>query len=148
VTAARPEKFNRELAASLAKMKRLMSDLPTLYAWAYNASSERVVRESVGKIHSGAVSTPTEQIVGDPLDRRRPGAQARIRAALESAPGQLANAENALVELERRIMAAMDGLDPHERPEPMRYPISVSQAELDDAKAAQKRRIDRGEGVA
>lgn len=148
MTAPTPRQFDAAVAQTLARLRQRLEDLPELYLRAYGAGHERVVRDSVGKITKGSVATPTEQIVGDPLDPLRPGAQAAVRRACERAPRHLADAENALGAIEREIFRALDRLDPHEGFAQLRYPITVTQAELEEAKAAQQRRHERGEGVA
>ena len=148
MSAPTPRQFEAELARSLARISQRMADLPALYRWAYGASSDRVVRDSAGKITKGGVADPTGQIVGDPLDPQRPGAQRRIRKTLEDAGGHLAAAENAITAIEREIGLAMDRLDPREGFEQLRYPITVSRADLEDSHAAQARRLERGEGIA
>jgi hypothetical protein len=102
-------------------------------------SLERSVRESAGKISHG-MSDPTVEVVGDPLDPKRPGAQAALRKKLENAPKRLVEAENILSSIEKDIRHAMDKLDPPERFEPTRYPITTTEAERRESKEAQDRR--------
>lgn len=146
MTAPTPRQFDLAVALALVHIRQRLADLPELYARAYGASHERVVRDSAGKISRGSVSDPTTEIVGDPRDRQRPGRQRAIRATLEAAEGHLADAENAIAAIEASILRAMDRLDPHEGFELPRYPITVSRAELEESQAAQARRLERGEG--
>lgn len=145
MTAPTPRQFDQAVALSLSRIRGRLAELPELYAVAYEASGWKVVRDSAGKISRGSVSDPTAEIVGDPRDPQRPGRQRAIRAALEGAEGQLANAENSLGEIERRILKAMDGLDPRETWEPTRFPITVTHQEMEVFYAAQVRRKARGE---
>lgn len=146
MTAPTPRQFELAIAQTLARLRRHMAELPEIYERAYGASHDRVVRASTGKITKGR-SDPTEQIVGDPLDAQRPGAQAAIRRALERAPKKLAELENDLVSIEREISRAMDRLDPAQGFEPLRFPVSATNADLDEARAAQERRVARGEAM-
>lgn len=128
-------------------MLRRLADLKLLYCGeqgdnadsAYSMSLEKAVRGSAGKISHG-MSDPTLEVVGDPLDKKRPGAQAALRKVLERAPKRLAEAENILSAVEADIRRAMDRLDPAETFEPIRYPITITQDELRESKDAQERR--------
>lgn len=102
-------------------------------------SLDRAVRGSAGKITHG-MSDPTAEVVGDPLDKKRPGAQAALRKVLERTPKRLAEAENILASAEGDIRRAMDRLDPAETFEPLRYPITTTEAERRESKEAQDRR--------
>lgn len=147
MTAPTPRQFEIDVARTLARLKRHLAELPLLYEQAYGASHDRVVRASAGKITKGR-SDPTEQIVGDPLDPLRPGAQAAIRRALERAPKKLAELENEVLSIEREISRTLDRLDPAPGFEPLRFPVSASNADLDESRAAQARRRARGEDIA
>jgi len=145
VTAPTPRQFQLAIARTHANIKSKLAELPDLYERAYGAAGWQVGRESVGKISRGGISKPLEGIVGDPLDARRPGAQAGIRRALERAEKQLAEAENSVAAISRDIEKAMDRLDPKETFQALRYPISVTNEELGDLREAKARRLGRGE---
>jgi hypothetical protein len=142
MTALRPDQFDKLLAQHRHGIERKLADLGKAYRDAYGASLERVVRENAGKVMSGGASDPTATITGDPLDPQRPGIQAAIRRTLEAAPKSLTDAENTIASVEAKIAKAMDRLDPREGFEAMRYPISVSHADLEESRAAQERRMN------
>jgi hypothetical protein len=146
VTAPTPRQFEREIAETHARIKKTLAELPGLYSWAYGASGWQIGRESVGKISRGGISKPLESIVGDPLDRKHPGAQAGIRRTLERAKTQLADAENSITAIRRDIEKAMNKLDPREVFEPLRYPFSIKEEELKVLHEAKARREGRGNG--
>jgi hypothetical protein len=145
MTAPTPRQFQLKIAQTHARIKHQLSELPDIYERAYNASAWQVGRESVGKIARGGISKPLEGIVGDPLDKRRPGRQAAIRRKLEEAEKHLADAESAIATIEREINKAMNRLDPPETFEALRNPISIMKDELEDLLEAQVRRRQRGE---
>lgn len=147
MTPPTPRTFARTCDATAENMLRRLADLKLLYCGeqgdnadsAYSMSLEKAVRGSAGKISHG-MSDPTLEVVGDPLDKKRPGAQAALRKVLERAPKRLAEAENILSAVEADIRRAMDRLDPAETFEPIRYPITITQDELRESKDAQERR--------
>lgn len=151
MTLLKPPTFDKVCDSTASDIKRRLDDLKVLYrgdqddGGAYEMSLERTVRGSAGKISHG-VSDPTLEIVGDPLDKQRPGAQAALRRILERAPKRLAEAENILASVEADIRRAMDRLDPAETFEPLRYPITITQDEFAESKAAQDRRREEGHG--
>lgn len=145
MTAQRPDQFARTAERTRLHIDEQLRLLVELYRIAHDASLERVVRENAGKVMSGSAADPTAMITGDPLDRLRPGAQAAIRKTLERAPKKLAEAENAVAAVEREIARALDRLDPRDGFDPLRYPISVSNADLELLHEAQRRRIERGD---
>lgn len=146
MTAQRPDQFARSVQRTRIHLDSQLRQLVELYRIAHDASLERVVRESAGKVMSGSASDPTAAITGDPLDKLRPGIQAAIRRTLERAAKQLAELENSVHAIEREIAKSLDRLDPKDGFDPLRYPISVSNADLDELQAAQQRRKERGEG--
>lgn len=152
MTVPTPRAFERTCDAAAESLAHRLNDLKLLYCGdqddggAYHMSLERTVRGSAGKIRHG-MSDPTTEIVGDPLDKQRPGAQAALRRALERAPKRIQEAENILSSLEGEIRKAMDRLDPAETFEPLRYPITVTQAELADSQSAQDRRRAGSDGA-
>lgn len=145
MTAPTPRQFDIILAQAHARITDEMKQLPELYSLAHGASVWKVSREQGGKISRGGVSKPTEAIVGDPRDPRRPGAQAGIRKALERAEKHLADAENAVVAARVDIEKAMDRLSPRETFVHERTPFSVNKAELEVLGEARLRRRERGE---
>lgn len=147
MTAMTPARFNRVVSESFANMKRLYEELPAMYEQAYLASHSQAVRAEGGKVMTGRPSNPTEQVVGDPLDAKRPGAQAAIRRQLEGAPKKLAMAENSVSAVEKTIAAAMDRLDPRAGFEALRYPRTASDADLEESAAAKERRKERKEDI-
>lgn len=142
-----PARFDRVLAECMANIKRMLEELPEVYERAYLASHSQARRAEGGKIMSGGPSNPTEQIVGDPLDAKRPGSQASIRRQLELAPRKLVNAENSISAIEKSVSKAMDRLDPRAGFEALRFPRTASQADLDESAAAQERRKERKEDL-
>jgi hypothetical protein len=147
MTAMTPARFERVCAESFANIKALYAELPELYERAYLASHSQAVRAEGGKVMTGRPSNPTEQVVGDPLDPKRPGAQASIRRTLELAPRKLANAENSVSSIEKAVSTAMDRLDPRETPVALRFPRTASDADLEESAEAKKRRKDRHEDI-
>lgn len=145
MTALTPKQLDATLAYTLSRLKRGMAELPDLYRWAYGASHERVVRETAGR--SPGPADPTGSTVGDPLAARLAG-RAAVRRTLERVPKKLAEIENTLTAIEREIARAMDRLDPREGFEPLRYPISVKDEELEESREAQARRRERREHIA
>jgi hypothetical protein len=152
VTVATPRVFIEKCDTAGENMLRRLADLKVLYGGelgdpddngAYGMSLEQAVRGSAGKITHG-MSDPTVAVVGDPLDPKRPGAQAALRKVLERAPKRLVEAENILSSIEKDIRHAMDRLDPAETFEPLRYPITTTEAERRESKEAQDRRKSRG----
>ena len=143
MTALTPKQFDVQLAATFARMRIRMEALHTLYQGAYSASLSQRVIESAGR--SSSVSDPTGNVGFDHPAISRPHAQAAIRRTLERAPTQLAKAENVLNAIETEITKAMNRLDPPATFEPLRYPISTSQADLALSHEAQQRRKARGE---
>ena len=146
MTALRPDQFEKLVNQTRNGLVRRLDELLIAYKVAHDAALERVVRENAGKVTSGGPADPTATITGDPLDAVRPGAQAAIRRVLESAPKDLASAENTIGGISRKIERAMDRLDPREGFEALRYPISVSNADLEESRAAQERRL-KGTGT-
>ncbi len=146
MTAMTPARFNRVLSESFANLKRLYEELPEVYERAYLASHSQSVRAEGGKVMTGR-SDPTEQIVGDPLDPKRPGAQAAIRRQLEVAPRKLAQAENSVSSIERTVQTAMDRLDPRAGFEALRFPRTASDVDLEESASAKERRKERGEDI-
>lgn len=147
MTALTPARFNRQVAETRARILKELADLPELYERAYWASHTQTGRGQGGKISRGGHSAPTEQIVGDPLDPKRPGIQASIRRTLERAPKTLANVESEVIGIERQISKGMDRLDPPPGFQALRFPVSASQADLEESRAAQQRRRERGEDI-
>lgn len=147
MTALTPARFERKVAESFANLKKLLEELPELYERAYLASHSQPVRAQGGKVMTGRPSNPTEQVVGDPLDTKRPGAQAAIRKQLELAPRKLVNAENSISAIEKTVTKAMDRLDPREGFEALRFPRSASDADLQESAEAKERRIKRHEDI-
>jgi hypothetical protein len=145
VTARSPRAFANDVAQTRSRVWSTLDELPALYREAHDAAHERIVGDSVGKIMSGGVSDPTATIVGDPMAQRL-SAQAALRRVLEQAPKRLAELENAAAILDRQIRRAMDRLDPAEGFVPLRFPRTASEADLDEARAAQRRRAS-GEGT-
>ena len=148
MTAPTPRQFEKMIEQTRKGMNRRLDELLEVYMGehgAYETSHERVVRENAGKVMSGGASDPTAGIVGDPLDRERPGLQRAIRKQLEDVEGTLSAAENMINGITVKITKAMDRLDPREGFEALRYPISVSQAQLEESKQAQERRKTRGD---
>ena len=151
MTVPTPKAFDRVCDDAADQLLRRLADLKRLYRGededgadgAYKMSLERVVRGSAGKISHG-MSNPTLEIVGDPLDRQRPGLQTALRKKLEGAPKRIQELDNILASLEGEIRKAMDRLDPPETFELTRYPITVTQAEVQESKEAQQRRRSRG----
>lgn len=142
----RPDQFDQVVEQTRRVIDGRLASLRKEYREAYEASHRGIVREGAGHVASGP-SDPTAQITGDPLDKLRPGLQASIRRTLESAPKRLAEADSLVASIEPRIASAMDRLDPRERPEPLRYPRTASATDLAESKAAQQRRILRGENT-
>ena len=151
MTLLKPASFERVCDSTADNLRRRLDDLKLLYrgdeddGGAYEMGLDRTVRGSAGKISHG-MSDPTLEIVGDPLDKQRPGAQAALRRVLERAPKRLVEAENILSAIEKDIRHAMERLDPPETFEPIRYPITITQDELAESKAAQDRRRAGGHG--
>lgn len=151
MTPPTPRAFTRTCELTAESVLRRLQDLKLLYCGdqddggAYQMSLERTMRGSAGKISHGT-SDPTLEIVGDPLDPRRPGAQAALRKVLERAPKRLAEAENILSSIEADIRRAMDRLDPAETFEPLRYPITTTEEERQESREAQNRRRAREVG--
>jgi hypothetical protein len=149
VTPPTPRVFNQKCLLAADNILRRLGELRILYGGdddaggAYRMSLEQAVRGSAGKISHG-MSDPTMAVVGDPLDPKRPGAQAALRKVLERAPKRLVEAENILSSIEKDIRHAMDRLDPAETFEPLRYPITTTEAERRESKEAQDRRKTRG----
>lgn len=141
----KPDAFKRSLAQSYARITRLYADLPLQYASAYEASLRPRVGESAGKVTASEVSDPTGEVGFDHPAIRRPTSHAGIRRALEGCGRHMADAENSMKAAEREILKAMDRLDPREGFEPLRYPVSVSQADLEASREAQARRKERGD---
>ncbi len=145
MTPPTPRAFARTCESAADALLQRLADLKLLYCGdqddggAYHMSLERAVRGSAGKITHG-MSDPTVEIVGDPLDPKRPGAQAALRKQLERAPKRLAEVENVLSGIEKDIRKAMARLDPPETFEPLRYPITTTQEERLESKQAQDRR--------
>ncbi len=150
MTAPKPDAINQTVVAFYAAMGKRLRILIAEYEWAYGASGQRVVRDNAGKITQGATSDPTAGIVGEVI--RTPesniGHQAAVRRVLERVPRKLAEAENAVNAIEKELLSAMDRLDPREGFDPLRYPVSVSNEELERLHAAQRERANRGEGIA
>lgn len=149
MTVPTPRVFDQKCDVAGENILRRLADLKVLYGGdqddggAYHMGLARSVRESAGKISHG-MSDPTVEVVGDPLDPKRPGAQAALRKVLERAPKRLVEAENILSSIEEDIRHAMDRLDPAETFEPLRYPITTTEAERRESKEAQERRKARG----
>ena len=147
MTVPTPRSFSRTCDKTIENITRRINDLRVLYCGelpdnsdgAYAMSLEKSVRGSAGKIHHG-MSDPTLEVVGDPLDKRRPGAHAALRKKLESANTRMQELENILTSLEGDIRHAMDRHDPAETFELTRYPITVTREELRESKEAQERR--------
>lgn len=140
MTAPTPRAFDRSAKAAIARVRRELADLDDLYATAYDAGHTTAVRGSAGKIAVGGVNDPTGVIVGDPLDPRRPGAQAGLRRSCERASRKLAEIENMAASIRPELQRSLDRLDPRETFEPTRYPVSVTNAELEESRSAQRRR--------
>ena len=147
MTALTPARFKRQVAETRERILAELADLPELYERAYYASHSQAGRGQGGKISRGGHSDPTLQVLGDPLDKNRSGAQAKIRRTLERAPKTLATIESDVIAIERLISKAMDKLDPPPGFEALRFPVSASQADLEESRAAQKRRRERGEDI-
>lgn len=149
MTLQTPRAFERTCDATAETLLSRLADLRVLYCGdqddggAYHMSLERAVRGSAGKISHG-MSDPTVEVVGDPLDPKRPGNQAALRKVLEGVPKRLVEAENILSAIEGSIRRAMDKLDPPETFEPLRYPITTTEDERRSSKEAQDRRRIRG----
>lgn len=145
MTAPTPRVFNQKCLTAADNILRRLGELRLLYCGdddsggAYRMSLEQSVRGSAGKISHGTTD-PTVAVVGDPLDPKRPGAHAALRKVLENAPKRLVEAENILSAIEKDIRHAMDRLDPPETFEPLRYPITTTEAERRESKEAQDRR--------
>lgn len=147
MTAVTPKRFETFLDETLERVREEFALLPELYERAYLASHSQAVRTSAGKITRGGHADPTEQIVGDPLDPKRPGVQAKIRHALERAPTRLADVENTAKSIEKSINSAMNRLDPHETFAPSHFQRPANQADIAEAEAAKRRRVERGEDI-
>ena len=148
MTVPTPKAFTQTCDETGERLLQRLADLRLLYCGdqddggAYDMSLDKPRRGSAGKISHG-ISDPTAEVVGDPLDRLRPGAQAALRKALERAPKRMAEAENILSAIEGEIRKAMDRLDPSMGFEPTRYPITTTIAERQESKEAQDRRRAR-----
>lgn len=147
MTVQKPEAFDRTVSQSFARITQLYAEMHTLYRSAYDASLRPRVGESAGKVTASEVSDPTGEVGFDHPAIRRPTPHAAIRRALEACGRHMADAENAMKAAEREILSAMDRLDPREGFEPLRYPVSVSQADLEASREAQARRRRAGEVV-
>jgi len=143
MTAPSPREFENEVRVTLAVVQRELKAAVRAYRDAWDAGHTTAVRGSDGRVAHG-VSDPTAGVVGDPLDRRRPGAQAGIRAACERAAHRLATIDNAATSIRPDIARAMDRLDPPETFEPVIYPRTVTRAELEESRAIQQRRAADG----
>lgn len=143
----KPDGFNRDIARSYARITRLYADLPLHYASAYEAALQPRVGEKAGKVTSSEVADPTGSVGFDHPKADRVSAHARIRRSMERIPRHLADAENALKAAESELLAAMDRLDPKESFQPLRFPVTASNADLEESKAAQARRRAEGEVV-
>jgi len=142
VTALRPDQFEKIAAHLQANIETHIRELIAAYAQAHEAAWSGVVRENAGKVTSGGPADPVAGIVGDPLDRKHPGLQRAIRKELENAPTTLQGADNMISGIARKIMSAMERLSPPPTFEALRFPISASNADLEEARAAQERRMN------
>lgn len=147
MTALTPARFKRQVVETRERILAELADLPELYERAYYASHTQAGRGQGGKISRGGHSDPTLQVLGDPLDKKRSGAQAAIRRTLERAPRTLAEMESQAIAIERSISKAMDRLDPPPGFDALRFPVSASPADLEESREAQRRRRERGEDI-
>jgi hypothetical protein len=162
MTAPSPAQFSALLddVLSDANVARWRARLLREYTWLHGASHEAIVRERE-KTTGGATSDPTASIVigsvGSvddvvPSDAKH-SPQAILRRALEEAPKDVVEIENAMKALERKLTrwhGKLDGrgiLDP--APDFARaHHRSVGPDELALLREAQQRREERGEGIA
>jgi len=145
LTALRPDQFEKIANRLQASIDAHIRELVDAYAKAHEAAWSGVVRENAGKVTSGGPADPVAGIVGDPLDRQHPGLQRAIRKELENAPTTLQGADNMISGIAKKIETAMERLSPRETFQPLRFPVSASNADLDEAREAQQRRMERGE---
>lgn len=139
MAAPTPREFERQTAATLARVRRELRDAAAVYRTAYASGHVNAVRGDGGRGAPGAAD-PTLAVVGDPLDPRRPGAAAGARRACERAARRVVEVENLVGSLVPDLQSALDRFDPREGFEPVRYPVSITRAELDESRAAQERR--------
>lgn len=137
MTALTPRQFERLATETFAAISRLRHQLVKEYAWAYGAGLDRTVQEQA-KIRSTNPSTPTETIAAS---------KAHVRRSLEEAVKDLTHARQDVEAAHRGIILAMDTLDPSARPEPLRYPRTVTNAELEESRSALDRRRAMGEAI-
>lgn len=138
MTSPTPLEFGRQLdELSRLTTKKSLGSLLENYGHAHNAGHERTVQEQA-RIRSTNPSTPTESIAAS---------KASIRRECERADRLVRDSIANLEAANRRLMAALNSLDPPVTPEPLRYPRTVTNAELEESRGARERRREMGEAI-
>lgn len=139
MTAPTPAQYERLLDElfSVSSSRRWRKVLLESYKWTVGPSLERAVVEEA-KIRSTSPNTPVETIAAS---------KAHIRRAQDRATRNVNHAISDLRDAIRACDQALETLDPPARPEPLRYPRTVSNAELEEARDARERRKEMGEAI-
>lgn len=126
----------------LAHVRRELKDVTRLYRTAYESGYTQARRGTGESRLAFGESNPTLSVLGDPLDKRRPGAAAGARRTCERTARRVVEVENMVGSLVPDLTRALERFDPKETFEQLRYPVSVTQADLEESRAAQRRRAD------
>lgn len=126
----------QQMLSSLSTVRQMLVRVEREYRWVYRAATDRTVAETV-KV-AASRSDPTGDLVAS-------ASKNEMRRACAKAHEKVLDAKARLLAAEELLLITLDRTDPKERPELLRYPITVSEADKREAREAKARRAARGE---